>query len=140
MKVRKRTSAGLLLMALAATFFASAMMKRPSLGGEHTPMIAVNRIAPSAMVKRSGGGEEHTCHQAWEAQDPGQKPGQPGQEEEGNPSHKRPEHSCSHKPGKQQVGCHCQVDCNSDGTEKEDTRCRSYCYKDMCTCPRRPCA
>jgi len=72
------------------------------------------------------------CHVA--AQDPGQD------EEEGNPSHIRPEQSCSHKPTKEQVDCHCKNDCNQDGTQREDRRCRSFCYKDLCTCPRKPCA
>jgi hypothetical protein len=87
------------------------------------------------MVKRSGDGDSHaSCHTV-AAQESGQDPG----EEEGNPGHKRPERSCSHKPNNQQVRCHCQVDCNPDGTQREDYRCRSYCYKHMCTCPRKPC-
>lgn len=80
--------------------------------------------------------EGHVCCHLAAAQDPGQEPGQ----EEGNPSHIRPEKSCSHKPAKEQVDCHCKNDCNKDGTAKEDKRCRSFCYQDMCTCPRKPCA
>ena len=136
MEIKKRASAGLLLVALAATLFASGMIKRPSTRADHNSATAVHTGLTSAMVKPSAGGDEHACCHAKVAQDPGQ----PGQEQEGNPGHKRPEQSCSYKPEKKQVGCHCQVDCNPDGTEKEEAHCKSYCYKDMCTCPRRPCA
>jgi hypothetical protein len=112
MILNKRMSKGLLLAAFIAALIASAAVKRP-------------------FIEESPAG----CHGA-AAQDPGQEPGQ----EEGNPSHKRPEQSCSHKPTKKQVNCHCKADCSPDGTEKEDRRCRSFCHKDMCTCPRKPCA
>jgi hypothetical protein len=62
-----------------------------------------------------------------------------GQDEEGNPSHTRPEQACNHKPVGGQVQCHCVTDCNGDGSPREDRRCKSFCYKDMCSCPRRPC-
>ena len=68
------------------------------------------------------------------------KPGQdPGQEEEGNPSHTRPKQACNHKPAANQVQCHCATDCKGNGTPSEDRRCKSFCYKDMCSCPRQPC-
>jgi hypothetical protein len=111
MILNKRTNAGLLLAALITLLIGNAWVKRPVTTESH-----------------SG------CHLAV-AQDPGQEPGQ----EEGNPGHKRPEQSCSHKPTKQQVNCHCKTDCNPDGTQKEDSRCRSFCHKDMCKCPRKPC-
>jgi hypothetical protein len=137
MRGKKRASAGFLLLALAATFFAHATVQQPDVKGGHASIQETN--AATTVVKLSTGKDDQPdCHMGV-AQDPGQNPGQPGQEEEGNPSHKRPEHSCSHKPDKQQVRCHCQTDCNPDGTQKEDKRCRSYCYKDKCTCPRRPC-
>jgi hypothetical protein len=63
----------------------------------------------------------------------------PGQEEEGNPSHTRPKRSCNHKPAANQVQCHCVTDCGGNGTPREDRRCKSFCYKDMCSCPRKPC-
>ena len=66
-----------------------------------------------------------------------QDPGQDG--EEGNPSHTRPKQACNHKPGGNQVQCHCVTDCGGDGSPREDRRCKSYCFKDMCSCPRRPC-
>jgi hypothetical protein len=107
---KRSISDGLLFAVLIAALIASAAVKRPS------------------MVE-----SESSCHSA--KQDPGQDPS----EEEGNPTHKRPERSCSHTPTQQQVDCHCKVDCNPDGTQKEDKRCRSYCYKDKCSCPRKPC-
>ena len=110
MILNRRISDGLLLAVLIASLIASAAVKRPSIGESET-----------------------SCHSA--IQDPGQDPG----EEEGNPTHKRPERSCSHNPTKEQVDCHCKTDCNPDGTQKEDKRCRSYCHKDKCTCPRKPC-
>ncbi len=111
MILNKRTNAGLLLAALITMLIGNALVKRPVTTESH-----------------SG------CHLAV-AQDPGQEPGQ----EEGNPGHKRPEKSCSHKPNKEQVNCHCKTDCNQDGTQREDYRCRSFCHKDMCKCPRKPC-
>jgi hypothetical protein len=108
----KRTSIFLVMAMLIGMFLVSAMVKQPSAGDSHM-----------------------SCHTVV-AQEPGQEQG----EEEGNPGHKRPERSCSHKPTTQQVRCHCQTDCKSDGTQREDYRCRSYCYKDMCTCPRKNCA
>lgn len=112
MELNKRLIDGLLLFAIIVALFAGTWVKRSSVIG-----------------KPSG------CHMAAAAQDPGQDPG----EEEGNPTHKRPERNCSHTPSSQQVDCHCKVDCNPDGTQKEDRRCRSYCYKDKCSCPRKPC-
>jgi hypothetical protein len=111
MILNERISKGLLLAVIIGALIASVAVKRPSMGESETG-----------------------CHFAT-AQDPGQGPG----EEEGNPSHRRPERSCSHNPTKQQVACHCKTDCNPDGTQKEDKRCRSYCHKDKCTCPRKPC-
>lgn len=108
----KRTSIFLVLAMLIGILLASAMVMRPTTGDGHM-----------------------SCHTR-ASQESGQDPG----EEEGNPGHKRPEHSCSHKPTGKQVSCHCQTDCKPDGTQREDSRCRSYCYKDMCTCPRKPCA
>jgi hypothetical protein len=69
-----------------------------------------------------------------ERQDPGRE-----QEEEGNPSHTRPKHACNHKPAANQVQCHCATDCRGNGTPSEDRRCKSFCFKDMCSCPRQPC-
>jgi len=98
--------------------------------------MLIGILLTGAMVKRPTARDSHkSCHMKT-SQESGQDPG----EEEGNPGHKRPEHSCSHKPTKDQVGCHCQTDCKADGTVREDSRCRSYCYKDMCTCPRKACA
>jgi hypothetical protein len=113
MILSKRLSDGILLAAIIAALIASADVKRSHTGESSG---------------RAG------CHLAT-AQNPGQDPG----EEEGNPTHRRPERSCSHNPTKQQVNCHCKTDCNQDGTQREDKRCRSYCHKDKCTCPRKPC-
>src|SRR5262245_42911245 len=110
MILSRRISDGILLAAIIAALIASAAVKRPSISESET-----------------------SCHSA--KPDPWQDPG----EEEGNPTHKRPERSCSHNPTQQQVDCHCKTDCNPDGTQKEDKRCRSYCYKDKCSCPRKPC-
>jgi hypothetical protein len=108
---KKRTKALLLLTALIIALIGAALMKRPVTTESHIG-----------------------CHLAL-AQEPGHEPGQ----EEGNPGHKRPEQSCSHKPNKEQVNCHCRTDCNPDGTQREDYRCRSFCHKDMCKCPRKHC-
>ena len=130
MIVKTRKSAGLLLGGLMVAFLLMAIVKQPA---------ARPDSGAAGHTTRSTGivGNEHTnCH-VKAVQKSGQDPG----EEEGNPTHKSPEHSCSHKPTDKQVRCHCHVECNpNDGTEREDTRCRSYCYKDMCTCPRKPCA
>jgi hypothetical protein len=112
MTLNKRTNTGLLLAALITALIGGGVVKRPVTT------------------------ESHINCQVAVAQDPGQEPGQ----EEGNPGHRRPEQNCSHKPTKKQVNCHCKTDCNPDGTQQEDTRCRSYCHKDMCSCPRTPCA
>jgi len=63
----------------------------------------------------------------------------PGQEEEGNPTHTRPKQSCNHNPTAKQVQCHCATDCKGNGSPSEDRRCKSFCFKDMCSCPRPPC-
>ncbi|MBO0722966.1 MAG: hypothetical protein J2P41_19225 [Blastocatellia bacterium] len=114
MRLNERAGNGILLTAIiAAALIASVAVKRG---------ISMNESSGSS------------CH-FMAAQDAGQDPG----EEEGNPTHRRPEKNCNNNPTKQEVDCHCKTDCNPDGSPKEDRRCKSYCHKDKCSCPRKPC-
>jgi hypothetical protein len=106
-------------------------MSRPKRAGLLSIVALFTLFGGAALLPWPAALEDHACCHV-SAQDP-------GQDEEGNPGHMRPQHKCNHKPAGNQVSCHCQTDCNKDGSQREDTRCRSYCYKEMCSCPRRPC-
>ena len=60
MKLIKSASAGLVLLTLAATFFASTMMKRPSMGGDHINK-AMNSSPAPAVAKKTAGEDGHAC-------------------------------------------------------------------------------
>jgi hypothetical protein len=82
-------------------------------------------LVASLFLAMSAGGE--CCHVS--AQDDGQ----------GNPGHVEPTQQCAHKPTGKQVGCKCARACSETGGEVEDVKCKSFCFRNWCTCPSKPC-
>lgn|GEM_PF-2791892 len=117
---------------LAGVFLAAALAVF-SYGKHATPLAAgAEHSCCHAKLEAAANPQANILSVATKAQDSGQ--------EEGNPSHTRPKYSCNHQPSGNQVQCHCVTDCGGDGSPREDRRCKSFCYKDMCLCPRKPCA